>query len=55
MSFTSMPNFKKIYEYLVPQLFKNLQKLCIPKLSMNIFGSSRQLTKNGIVDLALEI
>ena len=53
-STTSMPNFKKIPQYLVPQSSKNLQKLCIPKFSIIIIFEvlvSRQLTKIKMVSL----
>ena len=56
MSTTTMPNFKEIHQYLVPKSSKNLQKLCIPKFSITIFGSFGQLGKdeNGIVQLAMK-
>ena len=56
MSTTSMPNFKEIYQYLVPQSTKNLQKLRMPKLSITFFGRFVQLTKMkiGIVELAMK-
>ena len=51
MSTTSMQKFKKIHQYLVSQSSKNLQKLSIPKFSITIFGSVRQLTKMKMVSL----
>ena len=48
--YISMPNFKEIHQYLVPQ---NLQNLCIPKFSITFFLIFRQLTKMKMVSLNL--
>ena len=53
---TSMPNFKEIHQYLVPQSCENFQKLRIPKFSISFFWKfwTTDKDENGIVELAMK-
>ena len=53
MSTASMPKFKDIHQYLVPQSSKNLKNPRISKFSIKVFGSFRHLTKMKMVSFNL--